>query len=93
MYHTGTSGYGISRRSSGCTDYQTVTLDTGNVFAVDEEIDIGQIRRRSTIYHYLVQYQKIRWWFGRLALLAFAHYYAAQTTSEGQCGVTCNFNV
>lgn len=89
MYHTGTGGHGVGCGSSRCADDEAVALYAGHVLAVDEQVDVGEIRRRSAVHHHLVKYQKIRGWFSWLALFALAHDDAAQTTPQRQSCVTC----
>lgn len=89
MYHTGTGRDGVGRRAGWRADDEAVALDAGHVFAVDEEVDVGEVGRGATIDHDLVQHQEIRGRLGRLAVLVLAHYYAAQTTAQCQGRVTC----
>ena len=44
MDHTGACCDSVSRRACGRADDETVALDARHVFAVDEEVDVGEIR-------------------------------------------------
>lgn len=54
MNHAGTSGYRVGGRTGRRAHDQSVTLDARHVLAVDEKIDVWQVRRWSSIYHDLV---------------------------------------
>lgn len=88
MNHAGPSGDCVRGGARGCADDQTVALHAGHVLAVDEEVDIREIRGRAAINHDLVQHQKIRRRFGRFALLSFPHDDTSQPTPQGQGRVT-----
>jgi len=80
MNHAGSSGDRVGGRSGRSAHNQAITLDARHVLAFDKKIDVRKVRRGSSIHNNLVQYQKRRGGFGRLALFALARDGARQAT-------------
>jgi len=80
MNHTGSSSNCIGGRPGRRAHDQAITLDARHMLAVNEKVDIRKVRRRSSIHYNLIQYQKIRRWFGQLTVLILAYNNASQTT-------------
>lgn len=89
MDHGGTGRHRVGCAPRGCADYQTVTLHAGDVLAVQEQVDVGQVGRGPSVHYNFVEDQEIRGCLlGLLVfvvvnfLLALAHHYAAQPAAQ-----------
>lgn len=57
MNHAGPSRNSIRRRPGRRAYDQAITLYTGHMFTIDEEVDVWEIWGRTSIHHDLVQHQ------------------------------------
>lgn len=84
MNHAGSSRNSVRSRPGRRAHDQAVTLHTGHVFAVDEEVDVREVWGRASIHHDLVQHQQIRWWLRLLIFFSFPHDDTSQPAPQGQ---------
>ena len=52
--HGGAGGHGVGRRSGGRADDEAVALDGRDEFAVEIEVDVGEVGRRAAVDHHLI---------------------------------------
>ena len=51
--HGGSGGHGVGRRAGGRADDEAVALDRRDEFAVQIEVDVGEVGRRAAVDHHL----------------------------------------
>lgn len=94
MDHGGARRHRVRGAPRGGADYQAVALHAGDVLAVQEEVDVGQVGRGPPIDDHLVEDQEIR---GGLlgflvlvvvgVLVTLADHYAAQPAAQREGSV------
>jgi len=80
--HGGAGGHSVSGAARGRGHDQPVALHGRDVLAVEEQVDVGEVGRRSSVDHHLVQHQEVH--LLRLALLLLPHDDATQATPQRQ---------
>jgi hypothetical protein len=88
VYHGGARRHRVRGAPRRGTDDQAVSLHRRDVLPVEEQVDVGEVRRRSPVNHHLVQHQQVGRLLARLLLVvALAHHDTPQTAAQGEGGV------